>query len=220
MHYRICGTGLLSLAWKCRESLTHWDWDKKGCDFADNIIKCMFLNTNVSIVIKISLNFIPKGSIDNIPALVHKMAWCRPGDKPLSEPMMVSLRMCICITWLQWVKYCAIDSLSWLWHHEVIYKTPIHRWIHFFRVKLMTYFYLSLSHWIDGLVQKRRNSIANALELRLSCTNPWKRSWSILHLIHLMNAAVCMHISLYSAHVGVLQQSWFILAVYDKCRCL
>ena len=25
---------------------------------------------------------------------------------------------------------------------------------------------------IDGLVQDRRNSIANALELRLSCTNP------------------------------------------------
>ena len=27
-------------------------------------------------------------------------------------------------------------------------------------------------HYIDGLVQERRNSIANALELRLSCTNP------------------------------------------------
>ena len=28
-------------------------------------------------------------------------------------------------------------------------------------------------HWnyVDGLVQERRNSIANALELRLSCTN-------------------------------------------------
>ena len=25
---------------------------------------------------------------------------------------------------------------------------------------------------MDGLVQKRRNSIANTLELRLSCTNP------------------------------------------------
>ena len=27
---------------------------------------------------------------------------------------------------------------------------------------------------IDGSVQERRNSIANALELRLSCTNPSK----------------------------------------------
>ena len=38
----------------------------------------------------------------------------------------------------------------------------------------MSYQY-SDSHCIDkmdGLVQERRNSIANALELRLSCTNP------------------------------------------------
>ena len=33
---------------------------------------------------------------------------------------------------------------------------------------------LALSHrCIDGLVQERRNSIANALELRHSCTKPW-----------------------------------------------
>ena len=29
-----------------------------------------------------------EGLIDNIPALVQIMAWCRSGDKPLSEPMM------------------------------------------------------------------------------------------------------------------------------------
>ena len=31
---------------------------------------------------------------------------------------------------------------------------------------------LQFRHHVDGLVQGRRNSIANALELRLSCTNP------------------------------------------------
>ena len=31
---------------------------------------------------------------------------------------------------------------------------------------------MSLKSYIDGLVQERRNSIANALELRLYCTNP------------------------------------------------
>ena len=41
--------------------------------------------------IDISLNFLPKGHINNIPALVQMMAWCWPGDKPFSEPMMVSL---------------------------------------------------------------------------------------------------------------------------------
>ena len=34
----------------------------------------------------------------------------------------------------------------------------------------------SWSPKIYGLVQERRNSIANALELHLSCTNPWKYS--------------------------------------------
>ena len=47
---------------------------------------------------KISLEFVPKGPINNIPALVQIMAWCSPGNKPLSEPMMVNLLMHICIT--------------------------------------------------------------------------------------------------------------------------
>ena len=34
--------------------------------------------------------FVPKGAINNIPAIVQIMSWRRPGDKPLSEPMMVS----------------------------------------------------------------------------------------------------------------------------------
>ena len=56
--------------------------------FADDVFKCNFLNENVWIQIKISLKFVPKGPINNIPALVQIMAWCRIGDKPLSEPMM------------------------------------------------------------------------------------------------------------------------------------
>ena len=39
-----------------------------------------------------------KGPIDNNPALVQIMAWRRSGDKPLSEPMMVSLLTHICVT--------------------------------------------------------------------------------------------------------------------------
>ena len=30
----------------------------------------------------------------------------------------------------------------------------------------------SYLHYIDGLMQERRNPIVNTLELRLSCTNP------------------------------------------------
>ena len=37
------------------------------------------------------MKFVPEGSITNIPALVQIMSWHRPGDKPLSEPMMARL---------------------------------------------------------------------------------------------------------------------------------
>ena len=76
---------------------------QNGCHFADDISKCIFLNENVWIPVEISLKFIPKGPINNIPALVQIMAWRRPGDKPLSEPMMVSLLTHICVTQPQWV---------------------------------------------------------------------------------------------------------------------
>ena len=61
-------------------------------------------NENVWISIKISLKFVPKGPINNILALVQMMAWCRPGDKPLSELMLVSLLTHICVIRPQWVK--------------------------------------------------------------------------------------------------------------------
>ena len=40
------------------------------------------------------------------------MAWRRPGDKPLSEPIMVSLLTHICITRPQWVKQHILDYKS------------------------------------------------------------------------------------------------------------
>ena len=78
---------------------------QNACHFADNICKSIFLNENVWIPIKISLKFVPKGPINHIPALVQIMAWRRPGDKPLSEPMMVGLPMHICVASPQWVNF-------------------------------------------------------------------------------------------------------------------
>ena len=59
--------------------------------FTDDIFKCIFLNKNVLISLKIPLKFVPKIRINNIPALVQIMAWCRPADKPSSEAMVFSL---------------------------------------------------------------------------------------------------------------------------------
>ena len=68
------------------------------CRGSPVIFKCIFLNENVWNSLKISLKFVPKVRINNIPALVLIVAWRRPGDKPLSEPMMVNLPTHICAT--------------------------------------------------------------------------------------------------------------------------
>ena len=53
--------------------------------FADNIFIYIFLNKNVRISLKIWLEFVPKGWINNISTLVRLV-----GAKPLSEAMMIS----------------------------------------------------------------------------------------------------------------------------------
>ena len=75
---------------------------QNGRHFADDIFS-IFLDENARISLKLSLKFVPKVRINNIPALVQIMAWRRPGDKPLSEPMVVSLLTHICVTRPQWV---------------------------------------------------------------------------------------------------------------------
>ena len=88
---------------------------QNGRHVPDDIFKRIFLNENVIISIKISLKFVPKSQITNNLSLVQIMAWRRSGDKPLSEPMMVSLVTHICVTRPQWVnanKFGAIYSLT------------------------------------------------------------------------------------------------------------
>ena len=81
---------------------------QNGRHLPDDIFKSIFLNEKFGISIKISLKFVPKGPINNIPAWVQMMAWHWPGVKPLSEPMMVRLPMHLCVTLPQWVKICII----------------------------------------------------------------------------------------------------------------
>ena len=71
---------------------------QNGRHFVDDTFKRIFLNANVGVSIKISLKFGHKGPINTIPALVQMMAWRRPGDKPLSEPIVVRLTTHICVT--------------------------------------------------------------------------------------------------------------------------
>ena len=85
---------------------------QNGRHFTDDIFKCIFLNENVWIPIKISSKFVCQGPINNIPALVQIMAWRWPGNKPLSRPMMVSLPMHICVIRPQWVNIGPDNGLA------------------------------------------------------------------------------------------------------------
>ena len=83
---------------------------QNGRHFPCDIFKCIFFSENVWISLNISLRFVPNGPINNIPALVQIMAWCRPGDKPLSQPMMVRSLTHLCVTRPQWVKIVKFDA--------------------------------------------------------------------------------------------------------------
>ena len=76
---------------------------RNGRCFPHAIFKYVFLNENVWISIKISLKFVRTRSINNILVLVQIMAWHRPGDKPLSETIMVDLLTHICVARPHWV---------------------------------------------------------------------------------------------------------------------
>ena len=100
-----------SLGNPCNDSVNTLRPRQNGCHFTDDIFKCIFLNENVWIPIKISLKFVPKGPINNIPALVQIMAWRRP--------MMLRLPTHICVTRPQWVN--VIDE-----HASVAWWGPIY----------------------------------------------------------------------------------------------
>ena len=93
---------------------------QNGRHFPDDICKWIFLNENVGISIKISLKFVPKGPINKIPALFQIMAWRRPGDKPLSLAMLVSLLTHKCVTRPQWVNDNEIN-IAHQWFPTVVF---------------------------------------------------------------------------------------------------
>ena len=94
-----------------------------------DISKCIFLNENIGITIDIWLKFVPKGSINNIPALVQIMAWCHPGAKPLSEPMMIISLMHICVIRPQWINSLWLSDailLTWFQVSACCLAAPNH----------------------------------------------------------------------------------------------
>ena len=93
--------------------LTHWGRDKMDAIWQTTLPNAFSWMKKMWISIKISLKFVPKGPINNIPALDQIMAWRRPGDKPLSAPMMVKSLTHIGVTRPQWVNAATGSIRIW-----------------------------------------------------------------------------------------------------------
>ena len=115
--------------------MTSWGWasfnslgPRQNCHhFAHDIFKCIFLNENILILLKMSLKFVPQVRINNISALIQIMAWRRPGDKPLSEPILISLLTHICVARPQWVNK-VVDTQFKFDRNNLLLHFSCHRW--------------------------------------------------------------------------------------------
>ena len=111
-----------TMLWWCFNTLRP---RQNRCHFVHNILKCIFLNENIWISIKISLNFVSEGPISNIPTLVQIMAWRWPGDKLLSEPMLcrftnILASLCLNDAWEMWLwfRMCKFQTQPGDWYLE------------------------------------------------------------------------------------------------------
>ena len=106
--------------------------------------------------IKISPNFVSKGQFHNTPTLVQIMAWHRPGDKPLSEPMMVSLLTHLCVTRPQWVNANVSADLHFASRTTCYYQ------LSFIKSKA------SVAAWVQMLTHWGRDKIATISQTTFS----------------------------------------------------
>ena len=79
--------------------------------FADNIPKGNFFNESALIEQIKSLKFV--GTTNNIVALVQIIAWSRPSDTLLFEPVIVSLLTHICVIQPQWIYNAYLQTVAY-----------------------------------------------------------------------------------------------------------
>ena len=97
---------------------------KMAAVFEDYSFRCVSVNEKFYTLIKVSLMFVPKGPIDNNPALVQIVAW----RWPLSQPMIINLLTHICLTQPQWAEHAFLAEFQFKWcqrHFILIMEIPI-----------------------------------------------------------------------------------------------
>ena len=106
--------------------------------FPTTLFKRIFLNENWCIFDKDFFEIFPKDPINDISPLVRIMAWCRSGNKPLSEPTVTNDG--ICVIRPQWVTQNFTDDIfkkAFSWMKIVLFWYEFH-WNLFFRERSAT----------------------------------------------------------------------------------
>ena len=110
------------------------------------------------------------------------MAWRHPGDKPLSEPMVVSLPTHICVARPQWVNipYLNCKREIWgvfcdfkIWSCSSAFARPIHHDIKSWKIRLHYWPFVQGTHWwfpTGRLSQQRPLTWSLMFSLRLAYT--------------------------------------------------
>ena len=166
---------------------------QNGCHFPDDIFKGIFLNGKVWVLIQISLKFVSRGPINNIPTLVQIMAWCRPNNKPLSEPLMVNFLRHVCVTRPQWVNHKS--------YHLVLRSLQVQWWL-----KLGSKME-SLCFNLGNFAQEQLNSLA-----RGRCESIFRSTWYIY-----IYAVTNFSLSLMAGWILWNRPIWMLLdLIYNK----
>ena len=153
------------------------------------------------------LKLVPKGLVNNIPALAPIMAWRRPGAKPLSEPKFVILPTHIFVTRPQWVN-----------EMDIIFHFPA------YRSQGPT-----MHHTIDCDVISR-NKAMYALLWRPLYALTWLLFWYIYHgitisFVYSMNTLQCVTTIIYTGlwqkvkEWGYHSIYWEVFRIIDENTC-
>ena len=111
------------------------------------------------------LKCVPKGQINNILALVEIMAWRRPGNKPLSNPMVPSVLTHICVTRPQWVNvYLEVYAVilmrifHWVANNMLLDKSNIVHFVCMCAVSIWQSVNVNKTRYNDGTLEQSKYS--------------------------------------------------------------
>ena len=150
---------------------------QNGRHFADDTFKCIFLNENEWTSLKISLTFVPNVRINNIPALVQIMAWRRPGDKPLSEPM-IDYRRIYASLGLNELTHRGWDKMAATWTDDIFKCT-------FVKEKISVSIKIPLNFVPKGPIDKKWSLVQERAWCLVLVTSHYRNQWWPSSMTHI-----------------------------------